>query len=170
MKGNKIINKDKIKQMVQIFQLIFSKTEIEIIKYISIFLTLIYPKVTIETNSIFNDIIREFKRFVIKLCLFLLGYNLDKVNALSDKRNMSEMNDTKKLILILEFCIFFSFKDETLESQNNNIEWITKYLKLKSEYENNEIIDMDDDIMLFFNKKPKNELVSFKHFFIVENV
>ena len=170
MKGNNPLNKKSIKIIVQLFQKIFSKTEIEIIKYISIFLTLIYPKVTKETNNIPMDIIREFKRFVIKLCLFLLGYNLDKVNAFSDKKNINEMNDAKKLILILEFFIFYSNKDEKNESQNNNIDWITKYLKLKSEYEKNEIINMDDDIMFFLNKKSKNDLISIKYFFIVENV
>ena len=170
MKGNYPMNKKKIKHFIQLFQIIFSKTEIEIIKYISIFLTLIYPIITIEHNTS-ADIVQEYKRFVIKLSLFLLGYNLDKVNAFSNNKNLREMNDAKKFILILEFFIFYSYKDEKNKNQfsYNNNDWISKYLQLKSEYENNDNIIKDDDIMLFLNKKPKNEIMSVKYFFIAEN-
>ena len=117
------------------------------------------------------DIVQEYKRFVIKLSLFLLGYNLDKVNAFSNNKNLREMNDAKKFILILEFFIFYSHKDEKNKNQfsYNNNDWISKYLQLKSEYENNDNIIKDDDIMLFLNKKPKNEIMSVKYFFIAEN-
>ena len=169
MKGNSPKSKSRIIQFTKLFILIFSKTECEIIKYISIFLRFIYPIVTKEKMDS-PDIIREYKRFIYKFCLFLLGYNLDKVNALSDKKNLREMNDVKRFILILEFFIFYSTNEEKPTSQNYfNNDWLSNYLKLKAENEETEIKNMDDDILLFLNKKPKLDLISVKYFFIADN-
>ena len=169
MKGNGPINKNKIYQFINIFHIIFSKTEYEIMKYISIFLSFIYP-VANKENKNSEEIIKEYVRFIYKFSFFLLGYNLDKVNALSDKKNLKEMNDVKKFILILEFFIFFIYKEDKKIKNNNNSNnnWINNYLELKKEYDKNEIKD-SDDIMAFFKKKPKLNLISVKHFFTFEN-
>ena len=80
------------------------------------------------------------------------------------------MNDVKKFILILEFFIFFIYKEDKKIKNNNNSNnnWINNYLELKKEYDKNEIKD-SDDIMAFFKKKPKVNLISVKHFFTFEN-
>ena len=165
MKGNSPINKKKIYQFMNIFNLIFSKTEYEIMKYISIFLSLIYPFVNKENNNSKNEI-KEYVRFIYKISFFLLGYNLDKVNALSDKKNLKEMNDVKKFILIFEFFIFFIYKEENkiINNNNSNNDWINKYLELKKEYEENKTKDTHV-IMEFFKKKPKLNLISVKYYF-----
>ena len=138
-------------------------------KYISIFLSFIYP-VANKENKNSEEIIKEYVRFIYKFSFFLLGYNLDKVNALSDKKNLKEMNDVKKFILILEFFIFFIYKEDKKIKNNNNSNnnWINNYLELKKEYDKNEIKD-SDDIMAFFKKKPKLNLISVKYFFTFEN-
>ena len=172
MRGDNPIPKNKIFQFINIFQIIFSKTEVEIIKFLSLFLTLIYPRVNIENNNnISANLIREYKRFMFKLCFFLLGYNLDKVNAISDNKNLKEFIDAKRFILILEFFIFYSSKDENNKTKNNNNlnnDWLSNFMKLKNEYEENEIKN-NDDIIAFLNKKPKNDFISVKYFFITEN-
>ena len=171
MRGNYPVKKNKIYEFMNIFKIIFSKTECEIIKYISIFLTFIYPRVTNE-KKVSPDTIKEYKRFLFKFCFFLLGYNLDKVNALSDNKNLKEMNDVKKFILILEFFIFYSRKDEKKETNSNdnyfNNDWLANYLALKNEYESYEL-NNNDDIMLFLNEKPKIDFISVKYFFLIES-
>ena len=98
------------------------------------------------------------------------NYNLDKVNAFSDKNNLKEMKDVKRLILILEFFIFYVSKEDNniIKSTNNaNDDWIQKYLKLKDKYENDNNIN-EDNIIEFFKKKPENGLKSIKLFLIPE--
>ena len=168
MEGDFSKNKNRIIQFFKLFQVIFSKTECEIIKYISIFLRFIYPIITKEDNGS-DEAIREYKRFIFKFCFFLLGYNLDKVNALSDKKNLKEMNDVNKFILILELFIFYNSKEEREQNQNYlNKDWLSNFLKLKVENEENEIKNMNDDIMRFLNRKPKIDLLSIKYF-LIEN-
>ena len=168
MKGNSPMTKNNINKFISLFKIIFSKTECEIIKYISIFLAIIYPILNSEDKTITKDI-KEYSRFVYKLCLFLLGYNLDKVNVFSDKKNLKEMNDVKRFILILEFFIFYSCnKDKKELLSNNNIinsDWINNYLELKKKNEEIGIKD-SDDIMTFFNEKPNIDLISIKYIFI----
>ena len=169
MKGNYLLTKDGIIEFLSLVQTIFSKTECELIKYISLFLILIYPKLDPEDKNNKNTL-KEFKRFIYKLCLFLLGYNLDKVNSLSNKNNLKEMKDVKRLILILEFFIFYVSKENNaIKSPNNaNNDWIQNYLNLKAKYnENNNNID-EDNIIEFFKKKPENGLISIKLFLIHE--
>ena len=169
MKGNYLLTKDGIIEFLSLVQTIFSKTECELIKYISLFLILIYPKLDPEDKNNKNTL-KEFKRFIYKLCLFLLGYNLDKVNSLSNKNNLKEMKDVKRLFLILEFFIFYVSKENNvIKSPNNaNNDWIQNYLNLKAKYnENNNNID-EDNIIEFFKKKPENGLISIKLFLIHE--
>jgi hypothetical protein len=169
MKGNYLLTKEGISKFLSTFQTIFSKTECELIKYMSLFLTLIYPKFDPEDKNNKNTL-KEFKRLIYKLCFFLLGYNLDKVNAFSDKNNLKEMKDVKRLILILEFFIFYVSKEDNniIKSTNNaNDDWIQKYLKLKDKYENDNNIN-EDNIIEFFKKKPANGLKSIKLFLIPE--
>ena len=169
MKGNYLLTKDGIIEFLSLVQTIFSKTECELIKYMSLFLTLIYPKLDQEDKNNKNTL-KEFKRFIYKLCLFLLGYNLDKVNSLSNKNNLKEMKDVKRLILILEFFIFYVSKENNaIKSPNNaNNDWIQNYLNLKAKYnENNNNIN-EDNIIEFFKKKPENGLKSIKLFLVQE--
>lgn len=169
MRGSNPIPKNKIYKFISIFQLIFSKTECEIIKFISLFLLSIYPRVNTENTS--ADLIREYKRFVYKLCFFLLGFNLDKVNAISDSKNLKEYTDVKRFILILEFFIFYSSKDEKkADNQNNNLnnDWLSNFMMLKNEYEEREI-SSKNDIILFLEKRPKNDFISVKYFFFAES-
>ena len=168
MRGSNPIPKNKIYKFISVFQLIFSKTECEIIKFISLFLLSIYPRV--NTGNASPDLIREYKRFVYKLCLFLLGYNLDKVNAIANNKTLKEYTDAKRLILILEFFIFYSSKDEKKTNTHTsflNNDWLSNFMKLKNEYEESEI-SSKNDIMLFLEKRPKNDFISVKYFFLVE--
>ena len=169
MRGNCPMRKNKIYEFMNIFHIIFSKTECEIIKFISVFLAQIYPKVN-NAQIASADTIREYKRFLFKLCFFLLGYNLDKVNALNDK-NLKEMNDVKKFILILEFFIFYSIKDENkTKNHNDNYftnDWLSNYMLLKNECEEYEIKN-NEDILYFLNEKPKVDFVSIKSFLLID--
>ena len=102
--------------------------EYEIIKYLSIFLQMIYPmnKIHSKSNSksksnYFNeDLINEYKRFLYKLSLFLLGYNLDKVNASFDYKSPSkELIHSKMLIFIFELVLFYYNIRSTSELTND---------------------------------------------------
>ena len=93
-----------------------TKVEYEIIKYLSLFLQIIYPtnKINNKSNNknnsnYFNeDLINEYKRFLYKLSLFLLGYNLDKANAsLVYISPSTELIHAKMLIFIFELIIFY---------------------------------------------------------------
>ncbi len=83
------------------------------------------------------------------------------------------MNDVKKFILILEFFIFYSRKDDKKVTNANdnffNNDWLANYLALKNEYESYEINNNDDDIILFLKKKPKIDFISVKYFFLIES-
>lgn len=169
MKGDNPLTKEGISKFLSLVQTIFSKAECELFKYMSLFLTLIYPKFDPEDKNNKNTM-KEFKRFIYKLCFFLLGYNLDKVNSFSDKNNLKEMKDVKRLILILEFFIFYVSKEDNnaIKSSNNaNDDWIQKYIKLKEKYENDYNIN-EDNIIEFFKKKPDNGHKSIKLLLIPE--
>ena len=93
-----------------------TKVEYEIIKYLSLFLQIIYPtnnyfdESNLQNKEIgfFNDMINEYKRFLYKLSLFLLGYNLDKINSYPDYLSPSnELLHSKMLIFIFELFIFY---------------------------------------------------------------
>ena len=96
---------------------------------------------------------------------------MDKVNAISDNKNLKEYTDAKRFILILEFFIFYSSKEEKKadnQSNNFNNDWLSNFMMLKNEYEEREI-SSKNDIMLFLEKRPKNDLISVKYFFLAEN-
>ena len=131
-----------------------SKLEYETIKYISVFLQILYPTnklnfdfVDINSNNNMNiNIIQEYKRFIYKLCLFLLGYNLDNVNYNLHKfENSNELLHSKMLIFIFELFIFF---------QNNG--------KDVNIFDNNENYQKNEDI--FFKYKNKNGFISIKDY------
>ena len=106
-------NNELIKSLIFIIQSKLSKLEYETIKYISLFLQIIYP--TNKFNSDWTDInsknisnIIEYKRFLYKFSLFLLGYNLDKINSTPNKFLKSkELLHAKMLIFIFELFIFY---------------------------------------------------------------
>ena len=113
---NNIIYKDEIKNMIISIKAHLTKVEYEIIKYLSLFLQIIYPtnKINNKSNNknnsnYFNeDLINEYKRFLYKLSLFLLGYNLDKANAsLVYISPSTELIHAKMLIFIFELIIFY---------------------------------------------------------------
>ena len=111
-------NIEILKKMINIIKNDLSKLEYETIKYISLFLQIIYPTNKFNKDSV-NNIeknniqIIEYKRFLYKFSLFLLGYNLDKVNSTLNKFYKSkELLHSKMLIFIFELFIFY---------KNNNV-------------------------------------------------
>ena len=151
-------NMEILNKMINITKLSLSKLEYETIKYISIFLQIIYPtnKFNIDwtdlNNNINNNIddsnIYEFKRFLYRFSLFLLGYNLDKINSTPNKFLKSkELLQAKMLIFIFELFIFH--KNDSLFNLNE----FTR---------NNEVLLENED--LFFKYKNSNELRSIKNF------
>ena len=151
-------NMEILNKMINITKLSLSKLEYETIKYISIFLQIIYPtnKFNIDwtdlNNNINNNIddsnIYEFKRFLYRFSLFLLGYNLDKINSTPNKFLKSkELFHAKMLIFIFELFIFH--KNDSLFNLNE----FTR---------NNEVLLENED--LFFKYKNSNELRSIKNF------
>ena len=126
--NNNINYKDEIKNMILSIKNHLTKVEYEIIKYLSIFLQMIYPtnKINSKSNNktssnYFNDdLINEYKRFLYKLSLFLLGYNLDKVNANFDYISPStELIHSKMLIFIFELFLFYYNIRNTSELTND---------------------------------------------------
>ena len=83
------------------------------------------------------------------------------------------MDDVKKLILIIEFFIFYSRKNENKTNNNNKSftnDWLNNFLALKNEYEDFETkINEEEGIMLFLIEKPKIDIVSIKTFLLSDN-
>jgi hypothetical protein len=107
---------DETKKMVISIKIYLTKVEYEIIKYLSLFLQIIYPKnqtcnlsnIQTNENNIDKELVYEYKRFLYKLSLFLLGYNLDKINYNPDYSIPSiELLHSKMLIFIFELIIFY---------------------------------------------------------------
>ena len=148
-------NPEVFKKMIYLIKAELSKLEYETIKYISIFLQIIYP--TNKLNNDWVDInskenkninnIYEYKRFLYKFCLFLLGYNLDKVNLTPNKFLKSkELLHSKMLIFILELFIFY---------QNNN-----NYVNIF----NNDEANNQENKDIFFKYKNSNDFNSIKNY------
>ena len=118
----KLNNSEIYKKMLNIIKYELNKVEYETIKFISLFLQIIYPtnkfnndaveiniSSNIDINSKNNMLIFEYKRLLYKLSLFLLGYNLDKVNLTPNKFLKSkELLYAKMLIFIFELFILFN--------------------------------------------------------------
>lgn len=151
-------NIEVFNQMINIIRTELSKLEYETIKYMSLFLQIIYPTNKLNSDyvelNLGNNInadnhnqIYEYKRFLYKFCLFLLGYNLDKVNTTPNKFSKSkELLDAKMLIFIFELFIFYNNNTKV-----NNI--ITNETPLSEENED-----------LFFKYKKNVDLISIKDF------
>ena len=114
--------KDETKKMVISIKIYLTKVEYEIVKYLSLFLQIIYPKnqacnlsnIQTNENNIDKELVYEYKRFLYKLSLFLLGYNLDKINYNPDYSIPSiELLHSKMLIFIFELIIFYCFDGTT---------------------------------------------------------
>ena len=121
---NNIRHEEEIKIMIKTIKIHLTKVEYEIIKYLSLFLQIIYPtnknneKSTDNNNE--KDLISEYKRLFYKLSLFLLGYNLDKFNSNPDFINPTiEIIHAKMLIFIFELFIFFYNNDITSTYPND---------------------------------------------------
>ena len=120
--NNENKNIEVFNQMINIIRSELSKLEYETIKYMSLFLQIIYPTNKLNSDyvevNLVNNInannhnqIYEYKRLIYKFCLFLLGYNLDKVNTTPNKFSKSkELLDAKMLIFIFELFIFYNNK------------------------------------------------------------
>ena len=126
--NNNINYKDEIKNMILSIKAHLTKVEYELIKYLSLFLQMVYPTNKIHSKSntknisnYFNeDLINEYKRFLYKLSLFLLGYNLDKVNAYYDYLSPStELIRSKMLIFIFELVLFYYNVEKISELTND---------------------------------------------------
>ena len=118
---------DEIQKIIIFIKINLTKIEYQLIKYFSIFLQIIYP-----TNNIIYDskkdnkednfpmnLINEYKRFIYKLSLFLLGYNLDKINSNQDSNSsLIELLHAKMLIFIFELFIFYH-KEQNIQNLSN---------------------------------------------------
>ena len=113
---------DETKKMVISIKIYLTKVEYEIVKYLSLFLQIIYPKnqacnlsnIQTNENNIDKELVFEYKRFLYKLSLFLLGYNLDKINYNPDYSIPSiELLHSKMLIFIFELIIFYCCDNTT---------------------------------------------------------
>ena len=123
-------NNELLKKLIFIIQSKLSKLEYETIKYISLFLQIIYTTnkfntdffyLNINNNNINIDNIIEYKRFLYKFSLFLLGYNLDKINSTPNKFIKSkELLLAKMLIFIFELFIFFQNNNDDINNNNFN--------------------------------------------------
>ena len=167
LKGNYQINSIEFIELKNIFKNIFSKIELETIKYISIFIFSIYPKVKTEKHQNKQEIM-DFKKFLFKLSLILLGFEFDKINDANYSYDSKNDIIAKKFIFILEFYLFYSSNEEKdinkeKEKENINDDWLNDYLKAKQKYES-KINDDEDDILLFMDLKPKINLESIKTF------
>ena len=108
--------KDEINKILVIIKISLNKVELELIKYLSLFLQIIYPtnksdedqKLQKKENIDEEELLKEYKRFIYKFSLFLLGYNLDKINSNPDYNSPSiELLHSKMLIFIFELFIFY---------------------------------------------------------------
>lgn len=161
--GNYQLNFNEMVDIIHIFKDIFSKGEYETIKYISIFITLIYPQIKSEKHFNSQEI-DEFKKLLFKLSFLLLGYNLDINNSPCMEDNSKESIIAKKFILIIEFFIFFKCDEKKSKNINNNCIWFNDYLNLKKKFEE-KIYSDEDDILLFIDLKPKINFKSIKSYF-----
>ena len=122
---NNMQYKDEIKKILVLIKVNLTKVEYELIKYLSLFLQIIYPtnnhndaNIQNEVKTFDNELINEYKRFLYKLNLFLLGYNLDKINLNPDYFSPSiELLHAKMLIFIFELFIFYY--SDNLDSELN---------------------------------------------------
>ena len=163
-KENYNISIKELIEITKIFSNIFNKTELECIKYISIFISLIYPN-TIDENGQNTEEINEFKKFIYKLSLLLLGYNLSKIDDITTLYGSKEYLIAKNLILILEVFIFCSLDDEEnnqIEKKNENNDFINDYLNMKKKINEN-IYYEENSILMFFKAKNKINFESIKY-------
>ena len=154
----------EINDFIKIFKIILSKTEYETIKFISIFISLIYPGIK-NAQNINSEDINSFKRLLYKIAFLILGFNLDKINDLSYESK--EFSCAKNLIYIFDFFIFYSSNedDNIIKVENNEFNWFDDYLNKKKIFEEKDkIYNDDDDILIFLKNRPKVDFVSIKSF------
>ena len=154
----------EINDFIKIFKIILSKTEYETIKFISIFISLIYPGIK-NAQNINSEDINSFKRLLYKIAFLILGFNLDKINDLSYESK--EFSCAKNLIYIFDFFIFYSLNedDNIIKVENNEFNWFDDYLNKKKIFEEKDkIYNDDDDILIFLKNRPKVDFVSIKSF------
>ena len=154
----------EINDFIKIFKIILSKTEYETIKFISIFISLIYPGIK-NAQNINSEDINSFKRLLYKIAFLILGFNLDKINDLSYESK--EFSCAKNLIYIFDFFIFYSSNEDNniIKVENNESNWLDDYLNKKKIFEEKDkIYNDDDDILIFLKNRPKLDFVSIKSF------
>ncbi len=118
---NNIRYKIEMRKMVIIIKDNLNKIEYELIKYLSLFLQIIYPSNKSDEN-LNNENDDEFKRFLTKFNIFLLGYNLDIANSNPKISESIDLLHSKMLTFIFELFIFYFNDDEvTLPSEEEDI-------------------------------------------------
>ena len=158
------INVEEFKEIAKIFSKIFSKTELECIKIISIFISLIYPNKKDE-NDINSEEISEFKKFIYRLSILLLGYNLYKMNDFSSISGSKEYLCAKNLFLIIELFIFYYLdkdEDTKVDKKNENVDFLNDYLDMKRKINEN-IYNDNNHLLLFIKTKNNINLKSIKY-------
>ena len=163
-KDNYQIESEQLIELIKEIKVIFSKVEYETIKYISIFISLIYP-INKNEKIVINNEINEFRKFLYRLLFLFFGFNCEKLNDLSLSNDSKEILTVKNFILILDFFIFFSSKKEKTITKFDTSEndWLNDYLNMKKIFEQEDNINKEEnDILLFFKYKPKMGFLSIK--------
>ena len=156
----------ELNDFIKILKLTLSTIEYETIKFISVFISLIYPGVK-HSQNINSEEINLFKKFLYKFSFLLLGFNYDKVNNPQFSFESKEFLYAKDLLYIFEFFIFYSYNEDNniIKEENDEVEWINDYLNMKKIFNEKENLYKDDnDILLFLQNKPKINFVSIKSF------
>ena len=143
----------------------FSKNEYETLKYISLFLLLIYPLNDENKNE---KLMNEYYLAEQKLSIFCLGYNLDIFIQTEDniENEKTTVEQTKNLLEMFMFFNKKNHKDGIIDDNNkankemNNIDEQKQYeiyLELKKKFEQNENKNQIYNTMLLSTVRGKTD-------------
>ena len=133
---------------------ILSNVELNLIKYFSLFFYNICP----DLNCDDNEEKKYFNLIIIKILIFLLGFNFDNILENDNYKNFISEN-VFNLFKLIEFFIYYkkkeskNIKEENILNKNND-NLYNLYLNLKNKFENNENFINEEN---FFNKNKKLE-------------
>jgi acyl-CoA-binding protein len=143
----------------------FSKNEYATLKYIALFLLLIYPSNDENKNE---KMINEYYLAEQKLSIFCLGYNLDIFIQTEDniENEKTTVEQTKNLLEMFMFFNKKNHKEGTIDDNNktnkemNNIDeqkQYEMYLELKKKFEQNENKNQIYNTMLLSTVRGKTD-------------
>ena len=147
-------NVEEGKNVLKFINQSLSNVELNLIKYFSLFIYNICPDLKCDDN----EEKKYFNYMLIKIIIFLLGFNFDKILESENNKNFISEN-VFNLFKLIEFFIYYNkkennnIKEENLSNEKND-NLYNLYLKLKNKFENNENFINEDN---FFNKNKKLE-------------